>query len=198
MHEIQININNKTYNLIMFFARQKNSAKIFPVTEAETESESDTDDGFSYAEAGTDEYDIEKEIHIETDYDTDYIYNNRIMCYIDEDLSKLVLYTIMDQLLQKNAFCNEFGVIDISNIDEFEIDLFEILRKDGLDLDFEKVEYGFKVSPKDCMMANGSMYDGIISNHCDHSVEHWLPLEVDTRNAKLDWYIFVNSSFCIT
>lgn len=185
----------------MFFARQKKNAKIFPLTEAETES--DTDDDFSYTEAGTEEYDIENEIHIENDYDSDYIYNNRMMFHIDEDLSKLVLYTIMDQLLHKNAFCNEFGTINLSNIDEFEIDLFELelFPKDDLDLDLNlipRVEYGFKVCPKGCMISNGIMYDGIISNHCNHNVKHWLPLEADTKNAKLEWHVFVNSSFCMT
>jgi hypothetical protein len=184
----------------MFFTRQSKPARIFPVRERETETESESEsDSENSAEAGTVDFDIEKEIKIDTDfYDSDdYTYNNKTVCYIDEDLSKLVLYNIMDQLLHKNVFYNEFGTINLSNIDEFEIDLFEIKSEN------DRKTYGFKVTPKGCIMMNGIMYDGIISNRCDHDVENWLPLfrpiltaDNENANANLEWYVFINSSFC--
>lgn len=172
----------------MFFTRQTKIAKIYPVFESETDS--------SDAEAGTD-VDLNININIESDVDDNddnYTYNNTL-AHIDEDLSQIVVYTIMDQLLCKNIFCNEFGVIDLSNIDEFETELFEIKNEKGK-------TYGFKVSPKGFIIISGtgSMYDGIISSHCEHDVEKWLPMFhpiLDHENANIDWYVFMNSSFCL-
>jgi hypothetical protein len=159
----------------MFFARQNKRAKIFPVTDSDTESETESSSHSSNTEVTE-------------------ILTLPFSKANNEDLSKTVLYSIMDQLLQKNAFCNEFGVIDLSNIDDFEIDLFELKGKD------KDETYGFKVSPIGCMITNGSMCDGIVSNHCVHDVEHWLPLfhpTMDIEKEKLEWYVFVSSSFSL-
>lgn len=185
-------INQQTnLNLKMFFTKHNKPAKIFPVTET-GEDDSVSTDVLSEQE---EEFDIEKEINIQydCDYEADYTYNNKTMCYIDEFLSQLVISNIMDKLLHENAYCNEFGVIDLSNIDEYEIDLFEI------DVETSQKTYGFKVSPKDCMIMSGSMYDGIISTHCNHDVDNWLPLFHPTleMEPKQDWYIFASVSFSL-
>jgi len=161
------------------FARQ--TAKIFPLIESETSETSEITENTETTE--TTEEIIE-------------MLSPPFLKVYDEDLSKKVLYSIMDELLQRNSFCNEFGVIDLSNIDEFEIDLFESKIKG----EENEQTYGFKVCPKGCMMSNDSMCDGIVSNHCNHNIEYWYPLfhpTMDTKKEKLVWFVFANSSFSL-